>query len=295
MPLIQSTIKQSFTLCSTLLCCAMLFSHTAQANRFADTQITSTDLGQGLYFLSGAGGNMASLISEDKVLLVDSQFAEMADKINTTLLKLSNNQPLTALINTHMHGDHVGGNAALASNLPIIAHYKVRQRLADNAQFDPAGLPNTLIEEQSELQVGAYTLNLQPMPASHTDGDLLVWFTAHNAVHMGDLMFQGRFPFVDTNNGGNVQQYIENTRYVIAKIDDNTRVIPGHGELTNKAGLTRELYMMESTLAEVKVLKDSGITLEQAIERGLSEQWQSWHWNFITEARWITTLWQALP
>ncbi len=277
------------TLSATTL---LLSSHLVYADRFKDIEITASPLAENIYLLTGSGGNMAAVTSPEAVLLIDSQYAELADKIRATLKTLSPAE-LTTLINTHMHGDHVGGNAALAANANIIAHKNVRPRLVNNANFDQAGLPKTNIEQTTPLQHGDIELVLEPMPASHTDGDMLIWFPEQNIVHMGDLLFQGRFPFVDTNNGGNVQQYIENTRYVLARIDDNTKVIPGHGELTNKAGLAKELAMLEQTLAQVQQWREQGLSEQQMITRGFGEQWQAWHWNFITEERWIKTLYQA--
>ncbi len=272
--------------------CLLLTSQAAVADRFKDVQVQSTPLAEHIYMLTGAGGNMAAVTLPEGVLLIDSQYVEMADKIRAALKMLSPAE-LTTLINTHLHGDHVGGNAALAANANIVAHKNVRVRLSQDARFPSAGLPKTSIEQTTPWQHGTVEMILEPMPASHTDGDMLIWFPEQNIIHMGDLLFQGRFPYIDFNNGGNVQQYIENTRYVIERIDAKTQVIPGHGELTNKAGLQKELDMMEQTLATVKKWRNEGLTEQQMIDRGLGEQWQAWHWNFITEARWIKTLYQA--
>lgn len=271
----------------------LLCSSVALANRFADVQVNTTPLKDSVYMLTGAGGNMAAVATSDGVLLIDSQYAELADKIRATLKTLSPAE-LTTLINTHMHGDHVGGNAALAANANIIAHANVKTRLSSDNNFDRAGLPKTTISEKTTINHHGVEMVLEPMPASHTDGDLLIWFPKQNIVHMGDLMFQGRFPFVDTNNGGNVQQYIENTRYVISKIDEQTQVIPGHGELTNKAGLQKELAMLEQTLALVTAAKQQGVSEAELIAKGLGDEFKAWHWNFITEERWIKTLYQAV-
>lgn len=270
----------------------LLCSQFALADRFKDTEIVSTELAEHIYLLTGAGGNMAAVASGNGNLLIDSQYAELADKISTALTTL-NDAPLSTLINTHMHGDHVGGNAALAADANIIAHKNVLTRLTANSAFPKAGLPKTTIERQTTVRHGNITLLLEPMPASHTDGDILIWFPQYNIVHMGDLLFAGRFPFIDTNNGGNVAQYIENTRNVLARIDEKTTVIPGHGAVTNQAGLAKQLAMLEQTFAFVKAQKAAGLSEQQIIAEGLGEQWQAWHWNFITEERWIKTLYPA--
>ncbi|MDR6981585.1 glyoxylase-like metal-dependent hydrolase (beta-lactamase superfamily II) [Rheinheimera pacifica] len=264
-----------------------------QADRFKDVQVEETKLADNLYMLSGAGGNMATLIAGDKVLLVDTQYAELAGKIKIKLLQLSANKPLTTLVNTHLHGDHVGGNSALAANIDIIAHNNVLSRLKQDAKFPRNGLPKTTFSDQLSLHLNGQTVRLDYMPPSHTDGDIVVWFEQANAVHFGDLLFEGRFPFIDVSNGGSVKGYIDNTRTLIGMLNEQTKVIPGHGQLTDKAGVQRSLDMMEATLAVVQGYKAAGMTEQQAVDKGLGQQWQSWHWNFITEERWIKTLYHA--
>ena len=264
-----------------------------KADRFKDVQIQDTKLSDNLYMLTGAGGNMATVIAGDSVLLVDSQYAELADKIKAKLRDLGATSGVTTLVNTHLHGDHVGGNSQLAAGVDIIAHHNVLSRLAADSKFPREGLPTVTFKEQLKLTLGGQTIRLDYLPPSHTDGDIVVWFEQANVVHFGDLLFEGRFPFIDTNNGGSVKGYIENTRKLIGLLDEQTQVIPGHGKLTDKAGVQRSLDMMQATLAVVQGYKAAGLTEQQAVDKGLGEQWKSWHWNFITEQRWIKTLYHA--
>ncbi|MEO3864072.1 MBL fold metallo-hydrolase [Rheinheimera fenheensis] len=279
---------QLFTTLALLLAVAPL-----HADRFKDVQVQDTKLTENLYMLTGAGGNMATVIAGEKVLLVDSQYAELADKIKAKLTELGAGSGVTTLVNTHLHGDHVGGNSQLAAGVDIIAHHNVLSRLAQDSKFPRNGLPTITFKEQLKLDLGGQTIRLDYLPPSHTDGDIVVWFEEANVVHFGDLLFEGRFPFIDTNNGGSVKGYIENTRQLIGMLNEQTRVIPGHGQLTDKAGVQRSLDMMQATLAIVQGYKAAGMTEQQAVEKGLGEQWKSWHWNFITEERWIKTLYQA--
>lgn len=264
------------------------------ANRFANVEINATPLADNLFMLTGSGGNMAALVTDNEVILIDAQYAELADKINAKLAELSSGKALGTLINTHMHGDHVNGNSALMPKR-IIAHANVLKRLSADASFPRAGLPTETFTTQLSLNMSGQKLRLEYLPPSHTDGDVIVWFEGKNVVHMGDMLFEGRFPFIDLNNGGSVRGYIANVAYVISQIDEQTKVVPGHGALTDKAGLQRFHQMMLATLAQVEQQQAKGLGNEQIVAAGLGEQWKNWHWNFITEERWINTLLQAEP
>lgn len=263
------------------------------ADRFANVEVNAIPLGNNIYMLTGAGGNMALVVADGGNSLIDSQYAEMADKIKSKVAELTGQKPLSTLINTHVHGDHVGGNAALAGNIRIIAHSSVRERLLQDSSFAASGLPNTTFSQQLNLTLSGNTLRLEYMPPSHTDGDIVVWFDDADIIHMGDLLFEGRFPFIDTSKGGSVKGYIANTRNLLSRLSATTKVIPGHGNLTDKAGVERSLQMMEATLAIVQGYKAAGMTEQQAVEKGLGAAWKSWHWSFITEERWIKTLYHA--
>ncbi|WP_214000435.1 MBL fold metallo-hydrolase [Arsukibacterium sp.] len=272
----------------------LVMSLPALANRFANVEINATPLADNLYMLTGSGGNMAALVNDNEVILIDAQFAELADKINAKLVELSDGKALGTLINTHLHADHVNGNSALKPKR-IIAHANVLKRLSEDETFPRAGLPTETFKTQLSLNLNGQKIRLEYLPPSHTDGDIVVWFDDKNVVHMGDMMFEGRFPFIDLNNGGSVRGYIANVAYVLDNIDDNTKVVPGHGELTDKAGLQRFHQMMVKTLEIVEQQQAKGLTNEQIVEAGLGDEWQNWHWNFITEQRWINTLLQAEP
>lgn len=256
-------------------------------------QVTSTELAPNLYMIKGAGGNIAAVVGPQGALVVDSQYEHVAPQIKAELESKQAGVQIKTLINTHFHGDHVNGNAALAAGAEIIAHTNVLTRLKADSKFPMAGLPTETFIGEKQLSLNGVDLQLVTMPVSHTDGDLVVWFKEANVLHMGDLFFADRFPFIDLNSGGSVQGYINNVKTLLGQIDDKTRLIPGHGDLMDKAGLQRFLAMMEQTLAEVKVLKAEGKTEEQIVVQGLSAQWKSWSWNFITEERWIRTLFKA--
>jgi cyclase len=256
-------------------------------------QVTSLELAKHLYMIKGAGGNIAAVVGPEGALVVDSQYEHMAPQIKAELESKQAGVQIKTLVNTHFHGDHVNGNAALASGAQIVAHTNVLTRLKADSKFPVAGLPTETFIGEKALSLNGVNLKLVTMPVSHTDGDLVVWFKEANVLHMGDLFFADRFPFIDLKSGGSVAGYIRNVKLLLSQIDDKTRLIPGHGDLMDKAGLQRFLTMMEQTLAEVNALKAQGKTEDQIVAQGLSAQWKSWSWNFITEERWIRTLFQA--
>jgi len=280
----------NFIYAVTLLSSA-LYSCTSLA---ADApKIISQQLAEGLYLVRGSGGNIAALLGNEGALIVDSQFAETAPLVKAELQRHHKNIHVNTLINTHFHRDHTDGNAALAAGARIIAHQAVLTRLQKNNDFNKEGLPTDTFVGEKTIKLNGQQVLLKTMPSSHTDGDLIVWFRAQNVLHMGDLFFADRFPFIDVENGGSVAGYIENSKNVLRIINDTTQVIPGHGKLMNKSGLQRFIDMMEQTLAEVSKMKSQGLSEEQAVIKGLSEKWKSWSWNFITEEKWIRTLYNA--
>lgn len=256
-------------------------------------QVISTELAPHVYMIKGAGGNMAAVVGPEGALVVDSQYEHVAPQIKAELERKQAGVQIKTLINTHFHGDHVNGNAALAAGAQIIAHTNVLTRLKADSKFPVAGLPTETFVGEKALSLNGVDLKLVTMPVSHTDGDLVVWFKDANVLHTGDLFFADRFPFIDLKSGGSVTGYISNVKLLLSQIDDKTRLIPGHGDLMDKAGLQRFLTMMEQTLAEVNALKAQGKTEDQIVAQGLSAQWKSWSWNFITEERWIRTLFKA--
>ncbi len=256
-------------------------------------QVTSVELAENIYMIKGSGGNLAAVVGPQGALVVDSQYEKVAPLIKAELQRKQAGVQIKTLVNTHFHGDHVNGNAALASGAQIIAHTNVLTRLKADSKFPQAGLPTETFVGEKQLSLNGVNVKLVTMPVSHTDGDLVVWFKDANVLHMGDLFFADRFPFIDLKSGGSVKGYISNVKLLLSQIDDKTKLIPGHGDLTDKAGLQRFLTMLEQTLAEVNAMKAQGKTEEQIVAQGLSAQWKSWSWNFITEEKWIRTLFQA--
>jgi glyoxylase-like metal-dependent hydrolase (beta-lactamase superfamily II) len=127
---------------------------------------------------------------------------------------------------------------------------------------------------------------------AHTDGDSIVWFENADVLHAGDLMFKDWFPYIDLGAGGNVQGYIDAVSAMIEMIDGDTQIIPGHGSLANRSDLMRFRDMIVETYAYVQAQKSAGLSEDEAVAKGLEDKWKDWAWRFITEERWIRTLYK---
>lgn len=262
-------------------------------DRFEKVQIEATALKGSVHMLTGMGGNIGVSAGDDGILIIDDQFAPLAEKIAAALGELGSDKP-KYVINTHYHGDHTGSNAFFHSHkgATILAHDNVRFRLANDEKVSPDALPAITYENGIKLHFNGETIHIMHLESGHTDGDSIVWFEQPDVMHTGDLFFNGLFPYIDLKSGGSVKGYIESVKQVMAKIDDDTVLIPGHGALSNKAEYTTFLAMIEETFAFVKAQKAQGKSLEAITEAGLDSQWDKWAWSFISEEKWIATLYE---
>lgn len=281
----------------TLTLLASLLSVAAIAqDRFANVEIKTTPLGGSAYMLVGSGGNIGVSAGDDGLLIVDDQFEPLAEKIAAALKEI-NQSPVRYVVNTHYHGDHTGGNAWFKENqdATIFAHNNVRVRMTLGADAKPSSFPVVTYEQGLKFHFNGDTIHLKHLNKGHTDGDSVVFFEEANVLHAGDLYFNGFFPFIDIASGGSVPGFIDSIEQLVNLINENTKVIPGHGELSNKSELKDYLNMLYATRDAVASMKfRQGLTLEQAIEKGLDDKWAPWGNFFIKEDRWITTLYLGL-
>lgn len=276
----------------TLSLFALLFASTVSLanDRFANVEIKAQQVRDNLYMLTGAGGNIGVLVGEDGILLVDDQFEPLAAKIEKAVFDLTDTkQKVRYVVNTHYHGDHTGSNVYFSKSASVIAHENVRKRLSVKSK---QGLPVITYQGGVKLHLNDQTVDVKHLASGHTDGDSVVYFKQANVWHLGDLFFESRFPYVDIKSGGTVDGYLKNLETLLTEMNDDALVIPGHGVLTNKRSLAKKVAMIKATKAEVKQMQANGLDVEQAVAKGLSEQWKEWNWSFITEERWIRTLYQ---
>jgi cyclase len=285
-------LTRSFLLAASLVSTTFIPAAFSQ-DRFEKVEIEATALKGSVHMLTGMGGNIGVSAGDDGILIIDDQFAPLAEKIATALGELGSDKP-KYVINTHYHGDHTGSNAFFHSHkgATILAHDNVRVRLANDEKVSPDALPAITYENGIKLHFNGETIHIMHLESGHTDGDSIVWFEQPDIMHTGDLFFNGLFPFIDLNSGGSVKGYIESVKQVLAKINDDTVLIPGHGELSNKAEYTTFLAMIEETFAFVKAQKAKGMSLEAITETGLDSKWDKWAWSFISEEKWIATLYE---
>jgi glyoxylase-like metal-dependent hydrolase (beta-lactamase superfamily II) len=200
------------------------------------------------------------------------------------------------VVNTHVHGDHTGGNRVFGKEATIIAQTNVRKRLAaGQEQPEPKeALPVVTFENGITLWFNGEEIEVLHVPHGHTDGDAVVFFKGSNVVHMGDQFFNGRFPFIDVKSGGDVAGYAKNVADLLARIPADAKVIPGHGPLGTVSDLKKFNAMLIATTELVKAEVAKGMTLEEAKKAGLPAEWKTWAWGFVPTERWVETLYTSL-
>ena len=270
------------------------------AEETQEPEVKATPIKGPLYFFQGRGGNVVASIGEDGVLLVDADYNKYAPAHAARAGEIAGNDAAPRFVlNTHWHSDHTGGNNFFGEQgSVIIAHENIRQRMSTGQKIEAfdrviepspkIALPVVTYGDSVALHFNGDDIEVQHYPKGHTDGDSVVFFAAENVVHMGDLVFAERFPFVDISSGGNVFGVIDNIAAVLARIDDQTVVVPGHGAITDKAGLAAYHEMLVTTSGQVTSALEQGKSLEEVTADGLGGQWESWGSGFIKEAAWIS-------
>lgn len=254
-------------------------------NDFSDVIIKTIAVSGNIHMLVGAGGNIAVSIGDDGVLIVDDQFKPLADKIQAAITELGGDTP-KFLLNTHFHGDHVGGNEIFGKAATIVAHNNVRTRLMAKG-YDKPSLPVVTFNDSLTIHFNNDEIKVIHMPPGHTDGDAVIWFVNANVVHLGDLFFSGMFPFVDIDAGGSVKTLIMTIEDILPKLSPDVKIIPGHGPLSTVSDLEIYLEMLKDTYGHLKTELEAGKSVDEIQQSGLSDKWKSWSWDFISEIRWI--------
>ena len=264
----------------------------AQRN-YDNVEIKATQVAKNIYMLEGSGGNIGVSIGADGNLIVDDQFAPLAEKIDAAVQKL-NPGKLKFVLNTHHHGDHTGGNAAFgAKDATIIAQSNVRKRLAGEANSKKEALPVITFDQSASVFFNGEEIKLLHQGPGHTDGDSIIFFTGANVVHMGDQFFNGGFPFIDLSSGGSVGGYIKTVSFVLEKVPADAKIIPGHGKLATIEDLKNFHAMLVETTGLIKQGIAAGKSLADLKAAGLPDKFKDFGNGFIKTDRWIETIYNS--
>jgi len=272
--------------------CALAAAPAVAQRDFSGVEIKTTKLTGSTYMLVGAGGNIGLSVGEDAVFVIDDQFAPLTPKITAAIAQITP-KPVRFVLNTHWHFDHTGGNENFAkAGAIIVAHENVRKRMSAagfieflnvKTQPDPkAALPIVTFAGGLSFHINGEEIRAIHMPAAHTDGDSVVHFLGSDVIHMGDIYFNGMYPFIDVDSGGSVDGVIAACDQVLKIVSAKTQVIPGHGPLSNAAELKAYRDMLATVSGRVKALVGEGRTLEQIVAAGVSAEFdEKWGKGFI--------------
>jgi glyoxylase-like metal-dependent hydrolase (beta-lactamase superfamily II) len=259
----------------------------SQAQKFKDVEIIVNQLdNNGTYMLVGKGGNIGLSVGDDGVLLIDSQFKQLTDKILSAINNRITDKPVKFLIDTHWHQDHTGGNENFVKNgAIIIAHENVRERLNAeqfvdflNKTFEASplnALPTITYKDSITFYFNEDKIDVYHLPHAHTDGDSIIYFNKRNIVHTGDIYVNGRYPFIDHSSGGSIDSIITGIEKIISIIDNETKVIPGHGLLSNLGELQDYLIMLKDIRQQVLTMVNNGATLNEIIKSDITSKYDN--------------------
>lgn len=260
--------------------------------------VKTTRLAQNVHMLEGQGGNIAVIEGKSSLTVVDTQFADIYPKIKEAIGNISQ-KPVRYVINTHGHNDHTNGNSSFMADYQatIIAHHNTAELIkAYNANSEtPNALPHLTFAQSLRLQADE-PVNLIYFANAHTNGDIIVHLPQSNIIHAGDILFFGRFPFIDVKNGGTIDGMIKGLNGIIALADDNTKIIAGHGNLATRSSLQEHIQMLTTIKERVENLKKQGKTLAEIQAVRPAKEWETSHnWNFINHEKLVEAVYQSLP
>ncbi len=287
-----------------LLCSGFLIAPCSpgRAQDVSEARIEIEKVTDNLYVLTDPGnGNVGVCVGEDTVLLIDTKSAELTEKMMEAISELSD-KPVRFVLNTHWHPDHTGGNENLAdSGALIIAHENVLKRVSteQNMEFfdtkvPPApdkALPVITFSRDITFHLNGDKLYMFHVRNGHSDGDAIIYFHKANVIHMGDLYFEGLYPYIGVSSGGSVDGMIEVIKHVLSMIDDETIVIGGHGPLSTKSGLRDFVDMLADLRDDISRQIRGGKTLEEILESRPSRKYDAvWGQGFLSPDQFVRLL-----
>jgi len=248
---------------------------------FETEKITDT-----LYMLSGVGGftggNVGLSVGEDGVAMIDNGVSSVIDQLKAEIAEVTN-QPIDYMINTHIHGDHIGNNHVFGKDgAKIVSHENLRESLVkDEKNGGPASFPVLTFNDRMTIHINGDAAQIVHFDHAHTDGDAVVYFKNDNVLHTGDIMFNGLFPFIDSSNGGSLDGVIKAMKGIAAMTNDETKIIPGHGPLASKSDVLKTVEMLEGAKAAVGKLVKAGKSDDEVQKANPLSAYSSYSWGFI--------------
>jgi glyoxylase-like metal-dependent hydrolase (beta-lactamase superfamily II) len=288
-----------------LLCATTSLFAKAKHDPYKDVTIKTTKIKNGIYMLQGQGGNIGLSVGDDGVFMIDDQFAPLTKKIKKAIKAISEKE-IKFTINTHWHFDHTGGNENLGNDgVILVSHDNVRKRMSkDNfiKAFNktvPASpkiaLPTVTFSQNMTFHLNNEEIEIIYQANAHTDGDSVVFFKNSNIIHTGDIYFNGFYPFIDASSGGNIDGVIKSVNYILSRTNDATKIIPGHGKLSNK----KELIKYRDTLIifknRMQKLIDEGKTIDEIVAiNPFSDLEGTWGNGFLDTQSFIKILYSVM-
>ncbi|MDH5367694.1 MAG: MBL fold metallo-hydrolase, partial [Cyclobacteriaceae bacterium] len=268
-------------------------------------KINTINITDNISYLNGRGGNIGVLYGVDGVMIVDDQYAELSDKIKKSLDSLSKND-LKFIVNTHYHGDHVGGNENLSKNgASIVAHQNVRKRLgitfySSMWEREVESKPETFwpvitFNDEITFYFNEEEVQIIHIPKAHTDGDALIYFKTSNIMHTGDGFVRYGYPFIDVSAGGSIDGMIAAQEKILEVADANTKIIPGHGGISSVDHVKELLNMLKETRKIIADLKTAGKSLDECITSKPLEQYHKrWSGSFINSDLFVSLIYESM-
>ena len=285
---------------SSFLICFIVTASLAQD--FDAIKIKTIKLSESIYMLEGSGGNIGVCIGEDGTFIIDDQFAPLTEKITAAIEKITP-KPVQFLINTHWHFDHTDGNENFGSaGAIIVSHENSRKRMerdevialvgTEQKAYSRDGLPKITFKESMSFHYNGETINIYHIGRAHTDGDAIIHFVESNVLHMGDVFVRYVFPFIDEPNGGNINGMIKTLDKAAELANNQTQIIPGHGQVSNRKDLLDYRKMLVTIRNRIKIQIEKGKTLKQIIASNPTQDYEGS--DFVTKDDFVKIVYDSI-
>lgn len=301
----MKTAMKSTSLLLAILFAVLLAKPVHAQQDFSAVEIETIPVADGIYMLMGSGGNIGLSVGDDGAFLVDDQYGPLSEKILAAVAEQTD-MPVEFVVNTHWHGDHVGGNENMAATgAVIVAHENVRERMS-TTQFirafgmeeppAPAGaLPVITFDDGVTLHWNGEEIRIFHVAPAHTDGDAVIHFVGADVIHSGDTYFNGIYPFVDVDTGGNFEGMIAAADAILELAGENTKIIPGHGPLSNRAQLQAYRDMMVTVRERINSMVEEGLDRDAVVAAAPTSDLDAvWGGGFLQPDMWVGIAFDAL-